>query len=167
MRPNSTWSRLLQNRRNSKLGPTRNAAIAFSDTELFLALDADNALLPDCLDKCIAALDQTGAAFVYPTISLFGDRTGQIGLLPYDPALLQCANYIDAMAMVRKACWIAVGGYSPLDPMGWEDYEFWCKFAEKGFFGHPLARNRRAIPDARSIHAANDHRASGKQAARS
>ncbi len=126
---------LLQNRQNSKLGRARNAAIHFSDTELFMPLDADNALLPDCLEKCMALLDETGAAFAYPTVSLFGDRNGQIGLLEYDPALLQCANYIDAMAMVRKACWIAVGGYSPLEPAGWEDYEFWCKLAEKGLFG--------------------------------
>lgn len=126
---------LLQNRRNSKLGQTRNAAVNFADTELYLALDPDNALHPDCLEKCMAALDATGAAFAYPTVDLFGERTGQIGLLEYDPALLPCANYIDAMAMVRKACWIAVGGYSALDPMGWEDYEFWCKLAEKGLFG--------------------------------
>lgn len=126
---------LLQNRRNSKLGRTRNAAVHFSDTELFMALDPDNALAPDCLEKCMAALDDTGAAFAYPTINLFGDRTGEIGVTEYDPALFPCANYIDAMAMVRKACWIAVGGYSALEPMGWEDYEFWCKMAEKGFFG--------------------------------
>ncbi len=126
---------LLQNRENSKLGRARNAAVSFSDTELYMALDPDNALHPDCLEKCMAALDETGAAFAYPTIDLFGDRTQQIGLMEYDPAMFPCTNYIDAMAMVRKACWIAVGGYTPLEPVGWEDYEFWCKFAEKGLFG--------------------------------
>ena len=126
---------LLRNRSNSKLGRTRNAAVHFSETELYMALDPDNALAPDCLEKCMAALDETGAAFAYPTIQLFGDRTGEIGTDPYDPALLACANYIDAMAMVRRACWVAVGGYSALDPMGWEDYEFWCKMAEKGLYG--------------------------------
>lgn len=126
---------LLQNRENSKLGRTRNAAVHFSDTELFMALDPDNALAPDCLEKCSAALDETGAAFAYPAITLFGDRTGEIGLREYDPAFFPCANYIDAMAMVRRACWVAVGGYSALDPMGWEDYEFWCKMAEKGLYG--------------------------------
>lgn len=126
---------LLQNRRNSKLGRTRNAAVHLSETELYMALDPDNAIAPDCLEKCMAALDDTGAAFAYPTIQLFGDRTGEIGTSAYDPALLACANYIDAMAMVRRACWVAVGGYSALDPMGWEDYEFWCKMAEKGLYG--------------------------------
>jgi hypothetical protein len=53
----------------------------------------------------------------------------------YDPALFQSGNYIDAMAMVRKACWVAVGGYTRLAIPGWEDYEFWCKLGRKGFFG--------------------------------
>ncbi len=126
---------LLQNRRNSGLGRSRNAAVSFADTELYLALDPDNALTPDCLEQCMASLDDTGAAFAYPTIELFGERTGKIGTTEYDPALFQCANYIDSMAIVRKACWIAVGGYGALDPMGWEDYDFWCKLAEKGLFG--------------------------------
>jgi len=126
---------LLQNRRNSKLARTRNAGIDFAQTELYMPLDADNALLPDCLESCMRELDESGAAFAYPTISLFGDQHGQIGLIEYDPAQFQCINYIDAMAMVRKACWIAVGGYTPLDPGGWEDYEFWCKLVEKGMFG--------------------------------
>ncbi len=133
--PHFNFVALLRNRQNSGLGKTRNAGVHFSDTEVYMALDADNALLPDCLEKCMAKLHETGAAFAYPTISLFGDRTGQIGLMDYDPALLANANYIDAMAMVRKACWVAVGGYSALEPMGWEDYDFWCKLAEKGLFG--------------------------------
>jgi hypothetical protein len=58
--------------------------------------------------------------------------------LSYDPAYFQCGNYIDAMAMVRKAAWIAVGGYGALDPPGYEDYDFWCKLAEKGMHGARL-----------------------------
>jgi GT2 family glycosyltransferase/glycosyltransferase involved in cell wall biosynthesis/SAM-dependent methyltransferase len=130
---------LLQNRKNSKLGATRNAGIAFSDTELFLPLDPDNLLLPDCVEKCLKQLDETGAAFAYPTMDVFGDnteRTGNtLGAIEFDPTLFNSCNYIDAMALVRKACWTAVGGYSTLDPAGWEDYEFWCKLVEKGFYG--------------------------------
>lgn len=126
---------LLQNRCNSKLGRTRNTAVSFCDTEFFLPLDADNILLPDFIEKCIGILDETGAAYAYPTLEKFGDEEGRIGVWEYNPGLFRCGNYIDAMAMVRKACWIAVGGYSALDPMGWEDYEFWCKFVRKGFFG--------------------------------
>jgi hypothetical protein len=126
---------LLQNRRNSNLARTRNTAISFCDTELFFPLDPDNLLLPDCIEKCLALLDETGAAFAYPTILWFGEKTGMADVSDYDPALFQSGNYIDAMAMVRKACWFAVGGYTRLAIPGWEDYEFWCKLARKGFFG--------------------------------
>ncbi len=126
---------LLRNKVNSKLGRSRNAVVAFSDSELFLPLDPDNRLLPRCVEACIEILDSTGAAFAYPTTEVFGDDTGLLGLVEFDPAILRAGNYIDAMAMVRKACWIRVGGYSPLEPVGWEDYDFWCKLVELGFYG--------------------------------
>ncbi len=126
---------LLQNRENSKLGRSRNVGISFADTEFYLPLDPDNLLLPDCIEKSLEYLDRTGAAFAYPTIEVFGECTGTMGSFEFDPTLLQCGNYIDAMAMVRKACWIAVGGYSALDPVGWEDYDLWCKLTERGLFG--------------------------------
>ncbi len=126
---------LLRNRRNSKLGKTRNAAVDYSDTEFFLPLDPDNLLLPDCVAELQELLEQTDAAFAYPTIEIFGDRGGILGNAEFDPTAFQFGNYIDAMAMVRRACWTAVGGYAPLDPPGWEDYDFWCKLLERGFEG--------------------------------
>jgi hypothetical protein len=125
---------LLKNHQNSKLARTRNAGIGFAQTEFVLPLDADNLLLPNCLERCIALLDETAAAMAYPTLELFGDDRRLMGVYEWDPTRLQFGNYIDAMTMLRKACWAAVGGYSPLD-FGWEDYDLWCKFAEVGFWG--------------------------------
>ena len=48
-------------------------------------------------------------------------------------------NYIDAMALVAKSAWAAVGGYAIIDPPGWEDYDFWCRFAERGLPGVKVA----------------------------
>jgi GT2 family glycosyltransferase len=45
---------------------------------------------------------------------------------------LRLANYIDAMALVRRAAWARVGGYRRMPVTGWEDYDFWLKFAEAG-----------------------------------
>ena len=126
---------LLKNQQNSNLGRSRNAGVHLCDTEFYLPLDPDNQLLPDCIERSLELLKQTGAAFAYPTIEMFGDQTGKLGECEFNPALFPCGNYIDAMAMVRKACWIAVGGYSALEPPGWEDFDFWCKLIEKGFFG--------------------------------
>ena len=70
-----------------------------------------------------------------------------MGTQPYDPARFIGGNYIDAMALVAKSAWCAVGGYTQMDPAGWEDYDLWCKFAELGLSGighggEPLADYR-------------------------
>jgi GT2 family glycosyltransferase/glycosyltransferase involved in cell wall biosynthesis/SAM-dependent methyltransferase len=148
---------LLQNWQNSKLAATRNAGFAFSDTEYVFPLDADNALLPDCLENCLAVLDETNAAVAYPKIELFGDKSGAVDQLEWNPGLFQCGNYIDAMALIRKDCWIAVGGYDRLD-LGWEDYDFWCKLVERGLFGvrAPAATARYRVHDRSMLRTVSD-----------
>jgi glycosyltransferase involved in cell wall biosynthesis len=128
---------LLKNAVNSKLGATRNAGIHFARTELYLPLDADNVLRPSCIERLRKEIDETGAALAYPRIESFGDTDGQVWHISsgeWDPDRLRFGNYIDAMALVRTACWSAVGGYVPY-LYGWEDYDFWCSFVEHGFFG--------------------------------
>jgi SAM-dependent methyltransferase len=38
------------------------------------------------------------------------------------------------MALVAKEAWAFVGGYQNVQ-FGWEDYDFWCRFAEQGLRG--------------------------------
>jgi glycosyltransferase involved in cell wall biosynthesis len=125
---------LLRNVENQGLAFTRNAGFAAAETPFVLPLDADNRLLPACAEKCLDAIKRTGAAFVYPALEKFGDGDGVFSDRPYDPARFAAANYIDATALVRLAAWTAVGGYHNVR-YGWEDYDFWCRFAEQGFFG--------------------------------
>ena len=80
-----------------------------------------------------------GAAAAHTSFEHFRtDTSGRIEVFdiaasgPLDRERLRRGNYIDAMALVRRTAWIAVGGYSEMDKMGWEDYDFWCKFVEKG-----------------------------------
>ena len=61
-------------------------------------------------------------------------RQALLGNLPFDPARLIGGNFVDAMAMVTKSAWMAVGGYNDVR-FGWEDYDFWCRLVERGFFG--------------------------------
>jgi len=126
---------LLRNQTNAGLALTRNTGFAAAETLYVLQLDADNKLLPSCASCCLEAIKATGAAFVYPTLRQFGAADEIFCECSYDPARLANGNYIDATALVRLSAWAAVGGYEHM-PYGWEDYDLWCRFAERGLFGH-------------------------------
>jgi glycosyltransferase involved in cell wall biosynthesis/GT2 family glycosyltransferase len=119
---------------NSGLGPSRNAGIDAAETPFVMLLDADNRLLADCCESCLKEMRRSQAAFVYPSIRLFGTAEGVMGDHAYRPARLVGEPYIDAMALVAKDAWAAVGGYDAVR-FGWEDYDFWCRMAERGFAG--------------------------------
>ncbi len=124
---------LVKNATNAGLDLTRNVGFAEAETSFVLPLDPDNELLPDCVAHCLEVIKETGASFVYPQIQRFGDDSVMMGYQPFDVTRLAGGNYIDAMALVRKAAWSRVGGYDLV--YGWEDYDLWCKFAESGMFG--------------------------------
>ena len=65
--------------------------------------------------------------------------SGPMGLTswaPWDPWWLRIDNYIDAMAMVRRASVLEAGGYTTEEALyGWEDFELWCNLASRGMPG--------------------------------
>jgi glycosyltransferase involved in cell wall biosynthesis/SAM-dependent methyltransferase len=148
---------VLRNLANSGLGLTRNVGFDKAETPFVLPLDADNRLLPGCATACLDTAQATGAAFSYPIIKEFGGAEGLRGGSGYDPVRLANGNYIDAMALVSKAAWAAVGGYDHI-PYGWEDFDFWCKLVDRGLRGEqvsgaPLAEYR--VHPNSMLHSAN------------
>jgi glycosyltransferase involved in cell wall biosynthesis len=125
---------LLRHRANAGLGFARNSGFAAAETPFVLPLDADNRLRPEACEKLLAAIANSHAGFVYPAIRQFGLKTELFGTQRYSVLGLQQGNYIDAMALVRKSAWAAAGGYDHVR-YGWEDYDFWCRLAERGHFG--------------------------------
>ena len=137
---------LLRNCANSGLARTRNTGFDAAETPYVLALDADNRLLPECAAASLRTAQETGAAFAYPTIRKFGASQDLLGTQDYDPHRLIFGNYIDAMALISKAAWVAAGGYNR-GQGGWEDFAFWCRLVERGLRGErvpggPLAEYR-------------------------
>ncbi len=119
---------------NQGLGAARNTGIDLADSLFVVTLDADNRIRPTFCEKCLEAMDNTGAIFAYSNLEVFGDESGLLGRQDFEPGALVAGNYIDALAMISKEAWAFVGGYTT-HRMGWQDYDFWCRLVERGLFG--------------------------------
>ena len=59
-----------------------------------------------------------------------------MGYYGWEPERLAHDNYIDALALIRREALEQVGGYCDEPAIhGWEDYDLWCTFAERGLHG--------------------------------
>jgi len=125
---------LVRRPRNRGLSAARNLAFDMARTAFVFVLDADNLLQPAAIGRLLETLEDTGAAAAYSALVYFGELDGLNVANVWRPDAFKPDNYVDAMALVRKSAWAAVGGYSPMD-FGWEDYDFWCKFVEAGLEG--------------------------------
>ena len=125
---------LLQPAANLGLSDVRNLAFEHARSEHVFVLDADNVLLPRAISRLDEVMGASGAAAAYSQIVYFGAGEGLGAADVWDPERFRRDNYVDAMALVRRSAWRAVGGYSRLE-YGWEDYDFWCKFVEAGLEG--------------------------------
>jgi glycosyltransferase involved in cell wall biosynthesis len=125
---------VLRHKANAGLGLARNSGFAAAETPFVLPLDADNRLRAVCCATLVQKLAKSDAVFAHPAIQQFGDKSAVFGGEPYSPLRLKRGNFIDAMALVRKWAWAAAGGYDHVQ-YGWEDYDFWCRLAELGFYG--------------------------------
>ncbi|HEX8054179.1 MAG TPA: glycosyltransferase family A protein [Thermoleophilaceae bacterium] len=120
---------------NRGLSAARNSALDFARAELAFILDADNCLYPAGLERLVAALDQDPeVAFAYGMLEVLnaGRSVGLRSFYPWRPARLRTGNYIDAMALWRTRSLRELGGYTDdLRLYGWEDYDLWCRAAER------------------------------------
>lgn len=127
-----TAHRVIAHTTNMGLPYARNTAFEHAAADRVFVMDADNALYPRAVESCMQAMTFSGAAGAYTQLEFFGERSG-LGEADYwSKERFKAKNYIDAMALVSKAAWRQVGGYTQLAGNGWEDYDFWCKFVEHG-----------------------------------
>lgn len=117
---------------NMGLSFARNTAFLLAAADRVFVMDADNALYPRAVERCMQAMTDAGSAGAYTQLELFGERTGLGEADFWSKDRFKPKNYIDAMALVSKEAWCKVGGYDQLVANGWEDYDYWCKFVEHG-----------------------------------
>ena len=121
---------------NAGLASARNQAFSRAASPYVFVLDADNQIYPRCLQRCLELAERGGADAVYTLIELFGDEQGVIGTDLWNPESVSRQNYIDAMTLIRRTAWQAVGGYRRIPAQGWEDYDLSLKFVEAGLLVH-------------------------------
>lgn len=124
---------------NVGVSRVRNLALRRASGAFVFILDADNRIVPEALARLHARITEEGAAAAYgPIERALADGTpqGTVSDRPFDPAFLAGhGNYIDAMALFRRADLLDIGGYD-LELLriigGWEDYFVWLELAARG-----------------------------------
>lgn len=124
---------------NQGLAAARNTGFRAATGEYLLPLDADDRLAPSFISECLAAFEaHPEAAFVYPDYRVFGDTAYTERLGDYNLFRLLDRNSLIYASLIRRADWELAGGYDASMRLGYEDWDFWLRLAERGRFGHHL-----------------------------
>lgn len=125
---------------NTGLADARNTGLQIARAPYVFMLDADNLVYPHALKQLLAVISSSNYSAAYSMLCRFrGDTANREGLLSYfdfDPQILVQYPYVDAMAMFSREALLGLGGYdnqlSQIGWFGWEDYDMWLKFAQRG-----------------------------------
>jgi len=126
---------------NQGVAVARNTGIASVDTKYICCLDADDALEPTFVEKCVRALERDPAlGLVYTKIRhiLANGDTGTSqwpGEWDFDRQLAR-ANQVPTCNVFKREAWECLGGYKkrycPIGA-GSEDAEFWTRIGAYGW----------------------------------
>lgn len=130
----------LQNEKNLGLANTLNKCIRCSKGEYIARMDSDDISLNDRLRKQVEYLDQNLKVAVVGTQAYFIDENGK-RFKNFNRTLkisfeetIRKSNLIHPSTMIRKNILNEVKGYSVNElTHRAEDYDLWCKIAEKGY----------------------------------
>lgn len=118
---------------NQGLPSARNTGIANATGEIIFALDSDDMMAPNYLEKGVAAFRSgSNVGIVYCRFRLFGNKKGIWKLQPYSFNRMLVSNVINANGFFLKSDWQRVNGYNPNMKYGWEDWDFWLSIIELG-----------------------------------
>lgn len=118
---------------NKGLASARNTAIMNMEGDYLYPLDADDLMLPNCLELISKKIEETGADIVAPSFRTFGTSNQEV-ILMKDPVLqdFKTGNRIGYFSAIKKEALLGVGGYSPRMVFGYEDYHLWINLLSSG-----------------------------------
>lgn len=122
-------------RHERPLGPAMafNRGVEASSCDLLLPLDADDRLSPTFIERCVEALEQTGADIAFPGAELFGAVVESWPAHAVDLDELRTENPLHVSCVFKRWVFDAAGGFDPgFDGLGLEDWDFWVAAVESG-----------------------------------
>lgn len=118
---------------NKGLASARNSGIMFSTGDYIYPLDADDIMLPNCLDRIRQVAEGSDADIVAPSFREFGISNREVILMPNPTfADFKIANRIGYFSAIKRQALLEIGGYSPKMVWGWEDYALWVNLLHEG-----------------------------------
>lgn len=127
----------LIDQKNSGVAAARNNGLKVTRGKYLMSLDGDDKLDPTYLEKAVTFLEcQPGYDLFSTDVQMFGVESDRYTHAEYDPLHLLKNNMVTTSAVYRREAWDATGGYT--SNIGYEDWEYWVKLAELGFWGKRL-----------------------------
>ena len=123
---------------NGGLPSARNAGVKISKGEFIVALDSDDILHPDFLNRLVPQLQLNNNLGIVSCYRYFF-RNNKANIIHEYKA--SGRNYRDIMfenklmpsSIYRRKCWDEVGGYDESMVKGFEDWEFWLNITKRGW----------------------------------
>jgi glycosyltransferase involved in cell wall biosynthesis len=122
--------------RQDNAGPAaaRNVAIRAARADIVAMVDCDDTVDPRFLTETVpllaAAPSEIGMVVAHPRLT--GAATG-VARCYFNRFDLLFTNTLSVALVLRKRCWLAVGGYDESMREGYEDWDFSLRLAEAGF----------------------------------
>lgn len=131
----------LIDQKNKGVIKARNEAIKISKGDFFVPLDGDDFLEPSFIEKALYVLLTKKAVGIVSSYCrmFYPDKSTEIWKeQKLDLTDFLVRNRIVSTALIRKKCWIEVGGYDEIMKGGYEDYEFFISILSKGWRVHKI-----------------------------
>ncbi|MGO9752689.1 MAG: glycosyltransferase [Solirubrobacteraceae bacterium] len=126
-------------------GAARNVALDQARAHYCFVLDPGYELFGRCFDVLLGTLDaMPDVAFAYPIVQVTGLADGVappggerlLNFLGWEPLRLRLGNYIQPPYLIRRDRLRELGGFAEAPRLqGLEDYDLWCRVAERGWRG--------------------------------
>jgi glycosyltransferase involved in cell wall biosynthesis/GT2 family glycosyltransferase len=128
--------RVIRHPTNLGLSAARNSGFAAARSPFVAMLDSDDLLEPTALEKWFWYLvSHPEAAFVKGYTVGFGAEHYRWEHGFHEPGDFLGSNRVNPVALVRRAIYQAVGGFDESTNGGLEDWDFWLKCANAGYWG--------------------------------